>query len=129
MRDHKKMGFVDGVIIGGGFFLGYFFTKWLVAIILILTVVWGTCALVAYNDSKGRTDPITRKLIDISNRAPDVFFSSDCPIRTKPSLKSEYMGSIDTGRKYKVIDQKKGWREIIISGFTTGWTKCHIKSS
>jgi hypothetical protein len=122
----KKMGLVDGLIVGGGFFLGYFLTKWLVAALLIATVLWGTCALVAYNDSKGRTDPVTRKLVKLLN-VPEVRFESDCALRELPRSTSSYLGSVTTGHTYKVIDQKGSWRKVIVSGLDTGWTKCSLE--
>jgi len=122
----KKMGLVDGLIVGGGFFLGYFLTKWLVAALLIATVLWGTCALVAYNESKGRTDPVSRKLVKLLN-VPEVRFESECALRELPRASSSYLGSIVTGHTYKVIDQKGSWRKVIVSGLDTGWTKCSLE--
>ena len=125
----KKMGMWDGVIIGSGFFLGYFVTKWLVAIILILTVLWGTCALVAYNESKGRSDPVTNKLLKVLASAPEVHFNSDCSLRASPSSHGDYLGSIVPGKAYKVLDQKSSWRKVIVSGMDTGWTQCQPSNS
>lgn len=111
----KKMGMWDGVIVGSGFFLGYFITRWLVTILIFTVIIWGTCYLISSNDT-------TRKLIP---NAPSVVFRSECALRDKPSDQGKFLGSIVAAKEYRVINQKRHWRKVIVSGFNnTGWTKC-----
>lgn len=125
----KKMGLVDGIVVGGGFFLGYFLVKWLVAFLFIITVIWGTCALVSKNEARGRTDPITHSLLKVGDysKYPMLVFTKNCPLRTSPSVNTPPTDSTVAGNMYRVINKKNGWKQIITNSNIKLWTRCPTK--
>lgn len=94
----KKMGLGDGLIIGGGFFLGYFLAKCLVAIVIILTVLFGMCSFVARREAESRhTDLLTHTL------AQAVDTKSSPPVTKKMKRKTTKRSPRKELRKLNII--------------------------
>ena len=119
------MGLGDGMLVGGGFFLGYFLAKWLMAIIIISVVMYCVCSAVARDEAKGQPNALTKAILKVT-AIPEVYFKSDCAVRATPKSTGKYLGSVEVGRKYSVVNQRGSWRKIFVPKVVKGWTKCPL---
>lgn len=117
-KKNSTWDFLDGLIVGSGFFLGYFITKWLVAFALIFGVVYVTCNYVEKQENKGKQSQIVNRLVD--SYSTELVFDRNCAVRSEPEDDAKYLGRIKPGEKYVLLRKEGQWRKL----FKTGWTKC-----
>lgn len=62
-----------------------------------------------------------------AERAPintSTAFASDCNARGEPSPDADLVGTVVVGRRYPVVDHRKGWTRVRLPNGTQGWVGC-----
>ena len=125
--------FIQGAKAGAGFFFGWFLAKWFFTFIIICTIVFGTCHIIARgeDDKNNSMNKIEKSLkIDLISPARGlragrpVRYSLVCNVRTAPSIHSEKIGKVIKGKEYTVLAKKGNWRMIQLSDSHAGWAGC-----
>lgn len=121
--DTKKWGLTDGMLVGSGFFLGYFVTKWLVALILIVLALWGILHVaIKYENGGYRTTQVS------SPTTSSVRFQKKCDIRSGRSRKTDHLGTTTLTHNYNLLEYKNDWIKVF-DPITekAGWTRCQFE--
>ena len=128
-----SVGLKDGLFAGVGFFIGYFLTRWFIAVLIIIICTVSICTVCVKHEQG--TTKILNKIekatkIDIVDpkyglKAGDmVRYHDKCRVRTAPTKKALIIGKIKPGKEYRVLAKQGNWRMLQIAKNRSAWVGC-----